>query len=157
MTLHVRARARLDRSVLGVAGAVAGLGLMLLLGGTEIPEGAGYDRIGPRLFPYAIGTGLVVLGLLVAVAGPPRPRDAAPIAWAPLGYIASGFLLFLLLMQRAGFVVAAALQFWLVARALRSGRPLRDAIVAIGVSALVYLAFSRGLGLDLPGVPFAGR
>ena len=43
-----------------------------------------------------------------------------------------------------------ALQFWLVARAFRSRRPGRDFLIAVALSLIVYLAFSRGLGLPLP-------
>ena len=147
---------RVDRSALALGSAVIALGVLLLSGVTEISEGVGYDRIGPRLFPYAVAVGLFVLGALVAFPSSARPTDPLPIQRLPLAYVTAAFLLFLVLMHRAGFVVAAAVQFWLIARALRSTRPLGDAIAAVTLSAIVYLTFSRGLGLELPPVPFAG-
>ncbi len=70
--------------------------------------------------------------------------------WQPLALLALACLLFLVLVGRIGFIVAASLQFWLVARAFRADRPLRDAIVAATLSLVVYVSFSRGLGLALP-------
>ena len=73
-----------------------------------------------------------------------------PLNWVPFGYFAAAFVLFIVLLDRAGFAVGAALQFWLVARAFRSRRPARDFLIAVALSLTVYLAFSRGLGLPLP-------
>jgi len=59
-------------------------------------------------------------------------------------------LLNLALLERAGFVIASSVQFWLAARAFHSNRPARDAVVGVLLSAIVYFAFSRLLGLTLP-------
>ena len=61
--------------------------------------------------------------------------------------------LFLLLAGRAGFIVAASLLFWLVARAFGDHRPLRDGAAAVLLATVVYAAFARGLGLALPAGP----
>jgi len=143
-----------------LAAAVVALGVFLLLGVTRIGFGAGYDRIGPRFFPYAVAAGLIVLGGWLAVgawlaAGRPKNLSdgSAPVAalnWVSLGYLCLALLLNLALLERAGFVVACSAQFWLVARAFHSQRPLRDAIVAVLLSTAVYFAFSQLLGLSLP-------
>jgi putative tricarboxylic transport membrane protein len=141
---------------LGLALGVLGVGAVLLAGAPAIPEGAGYDRIGPRFFPYVVGAGLVALGgsLLPAALRGRIPRHGsgakAPLEWRPLGGLVLALLVLLAAMERAGFLVAAAAQFWLVARALRSDRPLRDAVVAAALATAVYLAWTRGLGLALP-------
>jgi hypothetical protein len=72
------------------------------------------------------------------------------VDWKPLGWIALALALNLALLERAGFVIAASVQFWLVARAFHSTKPVRDAVVALGLSLVVYYAFSEGLGLNLP-------
>ena len=38
--------------------AVVALGVYLASGSQKIRIGAGYDRIGPRFFPYLVATGL---------------------------------------------------------------------------------------------------
>jgi hypothetical protein len=71
-------------------------------------------------------------------AGPHRRR---------VGLLASVVALDLLLLEPTGFIVASSALFWLTARAFGSRRPLRDAIVAIGLAAASFLVFARGLGL----------
>jgi putative tricarboxylic transport membrane protein len=139
-----------------IAAGVVGLGALALLGISDIGFGAGYDRIGPRFFPYVVGAGLVILGLAMAVSAgrrqPPRIEDRplAPLTLRPLAFIAVGLLLYLVLLERAGFIIASSTQFWLVARAFHSQRPMRDAVAAVVLAVSVYIVFSDGLGLTLP-------
>lgn len=145
---------------LTLALGVVTLGLWLGIAGREIRFGAGYDRIGPRFFPYLVAIGLVLLGSWLTVTAIRRKRGESAasepeklrafIQWPALGYLSLALLLSLVLLERAGFVMAASVQFWLAARAFQSQRPWRDAAVAVLLSALVYLAFTRGLGLTLP-------
>jgi putative tricarboxylic transport membrane protein len=59
-------------------------------------------------------------------------------------------VLHLLLAERAGFVIAAAVLFWCTARAFDARHPVRDAIAALGISLASYLLFARVLQLQLP-------
>ena len=143
-----------------MAGVVVALGVFLLLGISDIPLGAGYDRIGPRFFPYAVAAGLILLGGMLGISTfrvkntTPKASElstpSAPLNWVSLGYLTLALLLSLALLNRAGFVVACSAQFWLAARAFHSKRPVRDAIVAVVLSTVVYFAFSHLLGLTLP-------
>ena len=138
---------------LGIA-AIA-LGLVIAAGGFAISAGFGYDRIGPRTAPYGVALGLLLLGgALLAPALGRRPEACTaviePVRWRALGTLALGGCLFLLLVGRTGFIVAASLQFWLVARAFSDRRPLRDGVAAVLLAITVYAGFSRGLGLALP-------
>lgn len=143
------------RRDLWLAGAVILLGILLAVGALQISTGFGYDRIGPRTAPYGVAFGLVLLGGALAVEAS-RRRSAAtadattPIRWDALGLLGLACLLFLALAGRTGFIMAAGLQFWLVARSFSNRRPLRDATVAVVLTIVVYVAFSRGLGLALP-------
>ncbi|MCZ6489807.1 MAG: tripartite tricarboxylate transporter TctB family protein [Acidobacteria bacterium] len=149
---------------LALALSVTALGACLAVGSTGISLGTGYDRIGPRFFPYLVAMGLMLLGSWLAVAAI-RGNRAKPVAeendepdlqmnwpinWSALGYLALALLLNLALMERAGFVISSSVLFWLAARAFHSRRPARDAAVAVLLSILVYFAFTRGLGLILP-------
>jgi putative tricarboxylic transport membrane protein len=145
-----------SRTEASLAVSIVVAGLLLFAGIRGIAPGAGYDRIGPRFFPIATATGMILLGAAVAIAArrrrpPVEPAaEPVPLNWVPFGYFALAFVLFIVLLDRAGFAIAAALQFWLVARAFRSRRPARDFLIAAALSLIVYLAFSRGLGLPLP-------
>ncbi|GAA1853194.1 tripartite tricarboxylate transporter TctB family protein [Brevibacterium marinum] len=71
--------------------------------------------------------------------------DFVSLAWG-----AGGFAAFALILEFAGWILAAALLFWCVARSMGSKRPLFDLTVALTFSSLVYIAFSVLLGLNLP-------
>ena len=148
------------RAELVLAASVAALGGFLLLGVSTIRFGAGYDRIGPRFFPYAVAAGLILLSGWLAVGAfgdrqrerqPPGTAGHPPLStWAPIGYLGLALILNLALLERAGFIFASSVQFWLAARAFHSRRPVRDVVVATALSTVVYVAFSRFLGLSLP-------
>jgi putative tricarboxylic transport membrane protein len=153
------------RTETALAASVVVLGLLILAGAGRIAPGAGYDRIGPRFFPVVTAAGMILVGTVLGIAARRRRPDATVAAataaavsldWRPFGYFALAFLLFIALVEPAGFAVAAALQFWLVARAFRSRRPARDVLIAVVLPVIVYLAFSRGLGLALPAGVFEG-
>jgi hypothetical protein len=79
------------------------------------------------------------------------PRPAIPIpGWRPAALLAAGIVIDLLLMERAGFVIASALLFWLTARAFDQRHPSRDALFAIAISIGAYLLFVRVLNVTLP-------
>lgn len=143
---------------LAVALGVIALGIAVGVGSFGIPFGAGYDRIGPRFFPSIVAVGLVLLGSALAVAAGRGRRSAAsetsssgiPTSRRALGFLAAALLLNLILLEGAGFVVAASALFWLAARGFGSERPVRDGLLAVLLSTLVYVAFTQGLGLTLP-------
>ncbi|WP_322619710.1 tripartite tricarboxylate transporter TctB family protein [Streptomyces acidicola] len=63
---------------------------------------------------------------------------------------------FIVLLVPLGWLLSGALLFWGVARALGSRRPVFDIFLSIAISSLVQLAFSAGLGLNLPPGVLAG-
>ena len=145
---------------LAVAVAVIVLGIGVGVGSLGIPFGAGYDRIGARFFPSVVAAGLTLLGSALAVAAL-RAKGLRPVAAEAagsgisanrraLGVLLAALLLNLILLERAGFVVASSALFWLAARGFGSERPVRDAVIALLLSLLVYAAFTQGLGLTLP-------
>lgn len=69
---------------------------------------------------------------------------------AALGTLALALMLNVALIERAGYVLAAAVLFAVAARAFGSRRPVRDALVGLAVAAVVYIGFTRGLGVALP-------
>jgi putative tricarboxylic transport membrane protein len=72
------------------------------------------------------------------------------LAWRPLALIGAGAALHVLLAESLGFIVAAALLFWLVARAFDARHPARDAVYALAVAVCSYALFDYALGLPLP-------
>ncbi len=56
----------------------------------------------------------------------------------------------MLLAERAGFVIAAALLFWFIARAFDPRHPARDAAWALAVAVASFALFDYALELPLP-------
>lgn len=119
-----------------------------------------YAKVGPRLFPGIVAAGLILIGVLLAWqalrGGGQEPAEAipeepqGPIQWRAFGLVSAGLLAQILLIDRLGFVIASSILFWLVALGFGSRRPLRDAAVAVILSVVVFLGFTRGLDLSLP-------
>lgn len=140
------------------------LGAFIVFETQGIAETQGYSQIGPRLFPYLIGTGLSLCGTWLgwqALTGGWRnvPADedghAAP-DWMAFALISAGIVLHMVLIGWAGFILASALLFVLIARGFGSRRPVRDLVIAIVLSTVVFFLFTQALGLSLPAGPFGG-
>jgi putative tricarboxylic transport membrane protein len=134
------------------------LGAFIVWQGSRVNAAASYSGIGPSLFPTLIGSGLSLIGLVLgweALKGGWRdmPDDeAAPreADWRAFGLISLAVLLHMVLIGWAGFIIASALLYAIVARGFGSTRPARDLTIAALVTVPVYFAFTRGLGLNLP-------
>ena len=127
-----------------------------------IAETQGYSQVGPRLFPYIIGTGLTLCGAVLgwhAISGGWRdvPLDEgghdAPdwMAWA---IISVGIVLHMVLIGWAGFIIASTLMFVLIARGFGSKHAVRDLLIGLVLAVAAYFLFTRALGLRLPPGPF---
>lgn len=127
-----------------------------------IAETQGYSQVGPRLFPYIIGTGLTVCGAVLgwhAMSGGWRnvPLDQtgheAP-DWIAAAIISVGIVLHMVLIGWAGFIIASTLMYLLIARGFGSQRAVRDLAVGLALAVAAYFLFTMALGLRLPPGPF---
>ncbi len=141
-----------DKMELGIASGAILLGLFILFDSLGIKLGSGYDRIGPRFFPYVVASGLLISGalMLVEILRSSVRHEAESLNKTSFVILLSGLVSCLILLKPAGFIVAATVQFWLIARAFSNANPLRDAIIAALLSISVYFIFTSGLGLVLP-------
>ena len=97
------------------------------------------DPIGPRVFPYLIGTGMIVLSVLLAVAtarGDVAEAEAgedvdltSPADWVTVGKLVGILVLNLLLVNLLGWAITGTLLFAGCAWALGSRTLIRDVIV----------------------------
>lgn len=106
------------------------------------------------LYPIVVLAGLLIFGGLAVWSVRRHPPSAIqedePASWTPVGWLAVGIIVHLLLAERGGFVVASAPLFWCTARAFDPRRPLRDAAFSVAISVGAYLLFARVLQLTLP-------
>jgi putative tricarboxylic transport membrane protein len=141
--------------------AVLSLGIAVAIGTAGLSGAGGYARIGPNVAPAVIAGGLILLGLWLlyeavfggwrnAVPDSPEARgehDFSPSAfiWVSIGLIAQ-----ILLIHRAGFVLAQATLFTCVARGFGSRRYPRDFAIGLALGLAVFLFFVKFLNVNLP-------
>ena len=132
-------------------GAMA-LGVYLLIGSSSINLGTGYDRIGPRFFPYIIAGGLLVTASMMIIESLRSKREPVMerLDLTSLLTIIVALVLCVLLLESLGFILSVALLFTLIARAFKSYHLLRDPIVGLILAIVIYYIFTSGLGLVLP-------
>ena len=153
------------RSALLVAFAFVALGLFVLHQGYVIgADQVAYARVGPQVFPYIIGAGLIAIGALLArsaLVGSwsvlwAEPSDTDPDRrefWHNLsrvGLVGLGLVINAALIAPLGFVIASTLMFALTTRAFGSTRPFLDLAVGAVLSAMIFVTFTYALGLSLP-------
>jgi putative tricarboxylic transport membrane protein len=119
----------------------------------------GQNRGMPEPYPFFVIAGLLATGALLGrqmwhAAG--AAGAASQEARAPVLLLAAAAALHLVLLERAGFVIAATVLFWLAARAFDPRHPIRDGLFAVGVSVSAYVLFARVLHLSLPAGLLAG-
>lgn len=153
-------RSRLPLGDLLVSLGVLALGAYFAYGAFAISVSQNYSRVGPRLFPFVVAAGLLLCGALLLVqalrghaapaeAGEDVDTDLPPDLVAVAG-VGAALVAYLLLLEAAGFVLASAALFWGVALAFGSRHLLRDPLIGLALGLVVYLAFTRLLGLRLP-------
>jgi len=138
----------------------------------RVPEGTAFP--GPQFFPGIIAAGLYIFAATLAVgaireiratpdaltaeieaaraeaaseepAAKPVRVDIRSFAWVVLSFLAFAFLL-----EFLGWIIAAGLLFWCVARAFGSTKWLQSLIVGLTLSSLAYIGFDMALGMPLP-------
>jgi putative tricarboxylic transport membrane protein len=146
-----------------LAGLLIGLGLIAIAAviaadamNMRVPPV--HAKVGPRVFPYVVSSGLAVSGAVIAWQAWRRRFvvEEQQTDWGAVAIIAAGLILHMNMLKPLGFVPAAAILFMAVAFAFGSRRYLRDAAVALCLALAAYLAFTRLLGLQLPGGVLAG-
>ncbi len=152
---------QVDFGELALALGAVLFGLLVIWQTTNIRVAPIYSTVGPRVIPYIVGAGLVLTGLWLAfealtgrtTAGSAESEDvdlSLPTDWRTVGLLALVLITYLLLIERAGFVIASAVLFVGAAYAMGSRRYVRDTVIGVLLSLGLYVLFSRGLGLDLP-------
>jgi putative tricarboxylic transport membrane protein len=148
---------------LPVAGVLVGLGLLIVAAvigwdamNMRVPPV--HAKVGPRVFPYLVSSGLAIAGLLTALSA---KRGGFPDAegdtdWRAFLVISAGLVLQLNMLKPLGFIPAGIVLFMSVAIGFGSRAYMRDLFVAIVVVALTYIGFTRLLGLQLPPGIFKG-
>lgn len=151
-----------DRSPSGLRAAalvILSLGLLVLWRSLAIPPGTGFTVVGPRVFPLAVSAGLLVTGGLFLARVTVWPdrwliRKAAEedrmTHWPVPGLIFASLLAYAVALKPLGYVLATALFLPVSARIIGSRNLARDSAVGLVIAVVLFVGFTRFLGIRLP-------
>ncbi|RJS44999.1 tripartite tricarboxylate transporter TctB family protein [Nocardioides cavernaquae] len=151
-----------DRGQYLLATLLVALGGYTVYDATTLNVGFG-DPVGPRAFPYVVGSVLLVLGILLAVATARGDRPQAeegedvdlthPADWATLAKLVVVLVFTAATLGVLGWAINGAILFAGSAWALGSRTLVRDILIGIVLSVGSWYAFYVGLGIPLsPGI-----
>ncbi|MGW4927558.1 tripartite tricarboxylate transporter TctB family protein [Agromyces sp. NPDC004153] len=142
--------------------AALGVYAIVAAGFIRVPPGSS-SVLGPRFFPYFVGTLLLAasVAVIVAIARghrglPEEEEDVDPAAktdWRTVLLLVLCFLSQLVLIEPAGWPIAVAVLFTGAALALGAKRCWVAAPIGLGLGLVTQLVFGAWLGLSLPAGP----
>lgn len=151
-----------DKAQYGLAALLAVLGAYTIIDATTLKVGFA-DPVGPRVFPYLIGSVMLLLAVLLAVAtargdrgekeeGEDIDPDASPDMVTVLKLV--GILVFnIVTIDFLGWAVTGAILFAGCAWSLGSKTLLRDILIGAVISVGSWYFFYSGLDIPLsPGI-----
>jgi putative tricarboxylic transport membrane protein len=140
--------------------ALLGIGVVVLFDGLHQAESTSASGVGAGFMPKVVGVLLVGLSvaLMVQVA---RGRlgeadesegdvDVRHTRWVPLAVCVAAVFVFIAAVEPLGYIIVSSIVFWLTAWALGARHVVRTAVIAVALSLVVYLAFTRLLDIPLP-------
>ena len=125
---------RVGETILG--GGVLALGLFIAFETAQMTVAATQAAVGPRLFPFLVATGLVVVGLLLlreALFGHIAHEGGFELDWRAVALVAGGLIAQLLLLERLGWMIATTVMFVATTLAFGSRRLLIDAAIGLAL------------------------
>jgi uncharacterized membrane protein HdeD (DUF308 family) len=129
------------------------LGLFALMTASSYPLGS-LLRMGPGFFPSTIAVLIILLGLaLIGAALRSRPnRSSINIRFRSILTIGLGIVLFALLLERAGLIPATLALVLVSSLAEPRWRLRRAVLLALAMTALVYVIFIIVLQIPVAAV-----
>ena len=132
--------------------------------GMDIPQGS--SIISPQTFPYMVAAFTSIVGFLLIIdvlrgrlGTPEGDEPGDPFMGAnfkTMAVIATAIALHVILLEIAGYVVAATVCFFGVSYGFGSRKYLKDLGISLAFALIVYFAFTNGLNINLPSGFFEG-
>lgn len=130
--------------MVGLGGAIAGYAVNRYAIGS-------LGHIGPGLLPAVAGTGMALLGLMIAIPALFRPWSSfGDIDLRALGAVTASGLAFAWLAPRFGMMPAVAGLVLVASLASRRVTPVFALAMAAGLCGVSYIIFHLGLGVAMP-------
>lgn len=144
------------RAALLMPAVLVAIAVFLGVGIAQMEVAGSEELFGPKAFPLMTIMLLLVVAVLLTISIIRNPEEAGPDAedlssnWRSVGIVVGTLVLFIALLETAGWIIAAALLFAGVAVGLGSRRYGLLICVGFTISSLVQLVFVGLLGLSLP-------
>lgn len=135
-------------AALGIFAVLLGIAVVIVARG--FPGGSQYDALGPRLFPYIVGGGLALIGLVIFAEAFRGRKDVESMDFGPVLWIAGALIVPIVLIRPLGWIPVCAVVFALGARAFGSRRLWLDLVLGITFGVVTFGLFNYALGLNLP-------
>ncbi len=144
------------------AAAILAFGLFVLFGTFQISGRQGFSPEGPRFFPLIVAVGLLIFGALFLISttlrrdrylGEKAAAEGAATHWPTTGLVVAILIVYALLLDPLGYIVATALLFPTEAYVLGSRERrslLRNFAIGVVLGTVVYFSFTELLGVRLP-------
>lgn len=139
---------------------IIALGIFFLKGVFDIRILPSYARVGPRFFPLVVSIGLLICGAFLAVQAwlgqAPEPQEEenvdldAPISLSSMIILGLALFLYILLLERLGFILSSALLFVGSTLAFGDRQYLKNSLWGLGIAFFIYFMITRLLNLNLP-------
>jgi putative tricarboxylic transport membrane protein len=151
-----------DKAQFGLALLLGALGVYTIYDATTLKVGFA-DPVGPRVFPYIIGSVLLVLAVLLGIAtavgdrGEPESGEDIDLEHRPdmvtVLKLVSILVFNIATIDFLGWAITGAVLFAGCAWALGSRTPVRDSVIGIVMSVGTWYFFYSGLDIPLsPGI-----
>lgn len=148
------------KSELAFAGSLLIISLVVLWDTYRAGDPAINVSVSPKLFPYIVGLFLLLLSsaliiqiLRGRIATPEGEQEGAEILksdFNSFSIVIGSIIAFVLLIQRAGFVISTTITFFGITLAFGVANKLKALAIAALFSLIVYESFTRFLNVDLP-------
>lgn len=138
---------------------VAAITILWLARDFRVPPGV---RISPKVFPQLVGAGMLLVGVwyVVDIIRVPNVLSAgedsedvdidAEADWVTLIFVGIGLTAFALLVEPAGFAIAAATMFAICSTAMGSKKLVLNILIGLALGLAVFFTFDYWLGVRLP-------
>ena len=145
---------------LAFAGSLLSLGIIVVFDTANMLVPPASGTVGPQIFPYLVSGFLILvsIGIIIQVLrgnlGQPEGTEFGDTIektdFKTLLVVAGSMATYPLLIERAGFIVASTVAFFGVSFAFGAKNVVKNLIISVIFSAIVYFSFTRGLNVNLP-------
>ena len=135
------------------------LGLVYSITALRLPRMAMGDRLGPKIFPYFVGIVTIITGIAMILQDRNPEKRSKKVdfgfkehknVWIKIGLLTIAGIVFGLIIDGLGYMIATALFMFFVSMLINRGRLVQNTVIAVLFSVVTYFIFAVALKLSLP-------